>query len=151
MGTEGGDREVTLALARATVLKASPAEVEVFDLLAEGYSDDLLSTRRGDGALGFGTDIVTAAVVAIPVAQVVTTYLEAAAGDLLADASTAGAKALVRRWLHRGAEPAGQLTVPADVVARARDAAIAQATLMGLTRERSVLLGNAVAGVLASP
>ena len=151
MGTVDGDNEAVLALARATVAEASPAELEVFDLLAEGYRDDMRSSRRGDGALGFGTDVVTAAVVAIPVAQFVTTYLEGAAQDLLADGGTAAAKALVRRWLHRGAEPAGQLAVPVDVVARARDAAVAQATLMGLNRERSELLGNAVAGVLASP
>lgn len=150
MGTDGGDRDVTLALARTIVVAASPAELEVFDLLAEGYRDDLRSSRRGDGALGFGTDVVTAAVVAIPVAKVLTPLLQAAAQDLLKQGGTAAAKALVRRWLQRGLEPGGHPPVPAEVVARARDAAVAQATLMGLTPERSELLGNAVAGVLAS-
>lgn len=151
MATDGGDPELALALARATVVEVSPAELEVFDLLAEGYREDLRSSRRGDGALGFGTDVVTAAVAAVPVASVVITLLQAAAQDLLKEGGTAAAKALVRRWLHRGSEPDVQSAVPADVVARARDAAVAQARLMGLTAERSELLGNAVAGVLASP
>jgi hypothetical protein len=151
MPGDGDDAEVTLALARAIVAEASPAELEVFDLLAEGYREDLRSSRRGDGALGFGADVVTAAVAAVPVASAVVALLQAAAQDALKEGGVAAAKALVRRWSHAGREPDARTAVPADVVARARDAAVAQAQLLGLTPERSALLGNAVAGVLASP
>ncbi len=154
MSTGGvDDVELTFGLARALVAEVSPAELEVFDLLFEGYRDEPRSIRRGDGALGFGTDIVTAAVVAVPVAQVVTAVLLAAAQDLLKDGGVAGVKTLLRRWLHHEPEvpqvgPVG--VVPADVLARARDAAVNQAMLMGLTADRAELLGNAVAGVLGA-
>ena len=148
------DDELTIELARAAVADASPHELDVFDLLAEGYREDGISfDDRGDGALGFGADVIETAMAAIPVAKVVGLVLEAAAADLVKDGAVAGFKALMRRRLRNkagGAEPVPtEPAIPVEVVSRARETALQQASSIGLAPEKAQLLANAVAGALS--
>jgi len=143
------DDELTVALARAVVEVASPAELMVFDLIAAGRrTSPARSDERGDGAIGFGADIVTAAVAAIPVATAVGVVLETAGVELVKMGVVSGFKSLMSRRI-RG-EDAGPDVLPPDVVTRARDAAREQAQLLGMPPDEAALLGNAVAGVLAA-
>jgi hypothetical protein len=144
------DDELTIGLARATVEQASPAELPLFDLIAAGYrTGGMRSDARGDGAIGFGADVVTTAVAAIPVASVVGAILQAAAVELAENGVVAGVKALIgRRGQGDGEEV---VALPPSVVKRARDAALEQARLLGMPLDQATLLANAVGGVLAAP
>jgi hypothetical protein len=149
------DDELTIELARTVVADVSPGELEVFDLLAEGYREDGISfENRGDGALGFGADVIETAVAAIPIAQAVRVVLEAAAADLVKEGAVAGYRALMRRRLRSKAGGADSLpdevVVPDEVVLRARQTALQQASSIGLPPEKAHLLANAIAGALST-
>lgn len=142
-------REATLGLTRALLVRVSPAEVPLLDVMGSQLID--ARPRRSDGALGFGAEEVAWIAAAVPIATAVS--------DILLDVVKGAASDLVKDWatrtLGRFHNPPADATVstPSDaavVIERAERAAHEHALALGLDEARARLLSDAVRGSLSA-
>jgi hypothetical protein len=143
--------DLTIDLARAVVSAVAPAELPIFEATASAYDDEHMeSVSFPDGQIGFGTDVITLSVIAIPVAQFVGKLIEAMVVGALTEGAKVGLRDSLKKRFTKQKAPAAAKPLPADVVERARSAAFEQAAALGLETARANLLADAVAGCLTA-
>ena len=145
MDEAGWNDELTIEFARELVARADPTELPVLDAMAPELLRRGASVEaRRDGTLGFGTELLALASVAVPVAQVVGTFLLGVATSVAADEVSDGIRKRFRRT--DAAAP-----LPAEVVDRAYALALERSRMIGLDESRARLLADAVSGALTTP
>jgi hypothetical protein len=143
--------DLTIDLARALVSAVAPEELPIFEATAPSYDDEHMdSIQVSDGQIGFGADVITLSVIAIPVAKLVGKVIEAMVVGTLSEGAKISLRDAMKKRLTRGKGPEAD-PLPADVVQRARSAAFEQAEALGLEADRANLLADAVAGCLTAP
>ena len=149
MADDGWDDELTIEFARELVARAQPDELPVLDAMAETLLREGTELEaRSDGSLGFGIELVAVVSAAVPVAKAVGVFLVSVATSVAADAVQDSMKERLRKMAKRKKESP---ELPADVVSRAREVAMARAVSLGLDDGRASLLADAVTGALTTP
>jgi hypothetical protein len=144
--------ELVVTVSREVVTQLAPEELPLFDGISEAHLADpgRGGSRHGDGddVLGFGAG--EAQVLLTPVALVVVTEV---AKHVAVGLSDAGGRSL-RRLLGRRRPEAAPAPAPGPLtpeqLAEVRRAAARKAVELGLDRERSALLADAIVGRLAA-
>ncbi|MEO8697583.1 MAG: hypothetical protein ABI658_29045 [Acidimicrobiales bacterium] len=139
---------MTIDLARALVSELAPDELPIFEATAPSYDDEHMdSVQFADGQIGFGADVVTLSVIAIPVARFVGKLVEAMVVGALTEGAKVSLRDSLKKRMTKDKSPAVD-ALPAEVVQRARAAAFDQAAALGLEPGRAQLLADAIAGCL---
>lgn len=150
------ERDAVVHLAQLVLRDTAPAELTIFDHVADEYFDDpdtALSSHSREEAIGFGLDLALVTPVLLAVATSVVRFLS----SFVADAARDEASAQVARWMRRlltrddGDDEAiddGAEALDVEQARRVHDVARNRAVALGMGETDADVLADAIVGRL---
>lgn len=149
------ERDAVVHLAQLVLRDTAPAELTIFDQVADEYFDDpdtALSSHSREEAIGFGLDLALVTPVLLAVATSVVRFLS----SFVADAARDEASAQVARWMRRllnrddGDEAIddGAEALDVEQARRVHDVARNRAVALGMGETDADVLADAIVGRL---